>query len=177
MLKINFISTKSRPGEALVRSATHIQSMLNTGIRRLKLATSSLLKSTQVQNSKEIKEERFYYPDYPIKNTDELVMIQKERGRGKVVRIPPYHVEDEKLVSEFQDERFTGYTAAVCDCGVTANVVHRPMTMWKCKCKRYNSLCSNAQVPHENPTIGPRLAEIDRASKLAKIINNLKGQS
>ena len=176
MKKTNSTATKCKPEEESQRSAIHIQKMLNMLTQRLKNATSSLSQSTHGQNSEKIKEESFYYPN-PIENVDELDRVQKEKGRGKVVRVPPISIEDEKLVTEFQNERFEGYTAADCGCGVTANVVHRPMTMWKCKCKRYNSLCSEVQIPHENPTIGPRRAEIERASKLAQLINNLQKEN
>lgn len=56
--------------------------------------------------------------------------------------------------------RETGFTAASCSCGKTANVRANDAQWW-CPCGKWNTLdWYERQIPHEKPDFGPTLARI-----------------
>jgi hypothetical protein len=69
---------------------------------------------------------------------------------------------------------FSGFTAATCSCGASANVIITVLG-WYCPCGRYHKLpWYNSVIPHANPTYGPSGYVIRNGIRIGRCVTTVK---
>jgi hypothetical protein len=83
-----------------------------------------------------------------------------------------YSVKD--IIALTMHPLFSGFTAATCSCGASANVI-TTVPGWFCPCGKYNGLpWYEETVPHANPTFGPSARVIRNGIRIGRLVTTVK---